>query len=87
MNNEFVKTCGTCKFFIGGGDWNLCCTRKPHLYYENSLACNLYEELLPCAACEKYSECPETNCTLERILGTDECENFVRGLRGLRNDS
>lgn len=21
-----MNKCGTCKHFIGGGDWNLCCT-------------------------------------------------------------
>ena len=83
MNNKFVKTCGSCKFFMGGGDLNVCCTIKPDLYYENTLACNLYEELRPCTACEQYSECSESNCSFERIFGTDGCENFVRSLREL----
>lgn len=49
---------GTCKHFIGGGDWNLCCTvRHPtpkeremgktfifgHLCYEYTDACDMYE--------------------------------------------
>lgn len=43
------KRCGTCKHFIGGGDWNLCCD-LPHpeytygfLCYEDTLACERYE--------------------------------------------
>lgn len=53
------KTCGQCKHFIDGGDWNLCCTQKHptpeekikgcsflfgHLCYENTEACDLFEE-------------------------------------------
>ena len=46
-NNGTV--CETCKHFIGGGDWNLCCD-LPHpeypcgfLCYESTPACNQYE--------------------------------------------
>ena len=45
------KYCGTCKHFIGGGDWDLCCD-LPHpgytygfLCYEDTLACDDYEEM------------------------------------------
>ena len=44
------KRCGTCKHFLGGGDWNLCCD-LPHpeytygfLCYKDSIACDDYEE-------------------------------------------
>lgn len=43
-------TCGSCANFIGGGDWNLCCTNPPeeevgccgHLCYEDTPACRNY---------------------------------------------
>ena len=28
-----ADVCGTCKHFIGGGDWNLCCTVMYDLCY------------------------------------------------------
>lgn len=62
------------------GGFYYTCSNAP-----STTACNLHEELQPCAACEQYSDCFESNCTLERILGTDGCENFVRDLRELRN--
>ena len=47
---EKNERCDTCKHFIGGGDWNLCCD-LPHpdypcgfLCYENTVACKGYEE-------------------------------------------
>ena len=47
---EKSERCGTCKHFIGGGDWNLCCD-LPHedypcgfLCYEDTVACKDYEE-------------------------------------------
>ena len=42
MNNE--KTCGNCKYFIGGGDFGLCCTLKYDLTYEYSKICGDFEE-------------------------------------------
>lgn len=24
-----MEKCGNCKFFIGGGDWSLCCSNPP----------------------------------------------------------
>lgn len=24
-----MNTCKDCKYFIGGGDWNLCCSNPP----------------------------------------------------------
>ena len=53
------QTCGQCKHFTGAGDWDLCCTQKHptpeektkgqyfpcgHLCYEDTEACNLFEE-------------------------------------------
>ena len=53
-----MNKCGTCKYYIGGGDWNLCCTvQHPtpkeqekgmtftfgHFCYKNTDACDMYE--------------------------------------------
>lgn len=37
------KTCGSCKHYIGGGDWNLCCNLMYDLCYEKTKACEKYE--------------------------------------------
>lgn len=43
-------TCKDCQHFIGGGDWNLCCTQHHDGYpfgflcYEDSKACEQYED-------------------------------------------
>lgn len=39
-----MAKCGTCKHFIGAGDWCLCCERHPELYYKDSPACEDYCE-------------------------------------------
>ena len=47
-----MKTCKDCKYFIGAGDWNLCCSNPPKSYtgylgflcYEYTEACENYEE-------------------------------------------
>lgn len=39
-----MKTCGQCNHFIGGGDWNLCCDLKYDLCYEDTEACDAFEE-------------------------------------------
>lgn len=41
--SEPAPKCGTCKHYIGGGDWNLCCTRRYDLCYEDTDACGIYE--------------------------------------------
>lgn len=53
-----MNYCGTCEHYIGGGDWNLCCSiQHPtpkekengltftfgHLCYEDTEACDMYE--------------------------------------------
>lgn len=47
---EKNERCGTCKHFIGGGDWNLCCD-LPHLDYPCGFLC--YEDTV---ACKDYVE-------------------------------
>ena len=41
------KTCKDCKYFLGMGDWDLCCSKKSGLCYENTVVCELFapEEL------------------------------------------
>lgn len=35
--------CSSCKHFIDGGDWNLCCDLKYELCYRHTPACEQYE--------------------------------------------
>lgn len=35
-------TCGSCKHYIGGGDWNLCCDLKYDLCYRFDEVCENY---------------------------------------------
>lgn len=52
-----MNKCGTCRYYIGGGDWNLCCSISHptpeekikgmtytygHLCYKNTEACDMY---------------------------------------------
>lgn len=36
------KTCQTCHFFLGMGDWSLCCCLKHDLCYEDTPACSRF---------------------------------------------
>ena len=36
-------TCGSCRHYIGGGDWNLCCDLMYDLCYRHTKACDKYE--------------------------------------------
>ena len=38
------KFCGNCKHFTGGGDFGTCCSLKYDLTYEDSEACDKFEE-------------------------------------------
>lgn len=55
------KVCGNCAYYMGGGDWNLCCMiQHPtpdeqkagvtypfgHLCYEDTSACDMFKESL-----------------------------------------
>lgn len=40
---EGKKVCGSCRYFIGAGDFNLCCEKHSWLCYRDSEACELYE--------------------------------------------
>lgn len=37
-----ADTCGSCKHYIGGGDWSLCCDLKYDLCYRFDEACENY---------------------------------------------
>ena len=38
------KVCAKCIHFLGMGDWNLCCDKMYGLCYEDTEACDDYEE-------------------------------------------
>lgn len=38
-----MAKCGSCKFFIGAGDYNLCCEKHSWLCYRDTEGCELYE--------------------------------------------
>lgn len=38
-------SCGNCKHFLDGGEWNLCCDLKKDIVHENEEACNQYERI------------------------------------------
>lgn len=40
---EGKKVCGSCRYFIGAGDFNLCCEKHSWLCYRDSEACELHE--------------------------------------------
>ena len=37
-----TKHCSDCEYFLGMGDWNLCCSKKYDLCYANTPACELF---------------------------------------------
>jgi len=41
---KFPGFCGSCKHYMGMGDWSLCCDLKHDLCNENTPACEKYEE-------------------------------------------
>lgn len=45
MEQYNTDTCSTCKNFIGGGDWDLCCSIKHELCYKNTPKCENYEKI------------------------------------------
>ena len=40
---EEKRVCGKCRYFLGMGDWNLCCDKNPDLYYEDTPACETFK--------------------------------------------
>lgn len=45
------KTCKTCRYFIGGGDWDLCCSNPPKSAKDNFCGFLCYEDT---EACENF---------------------------------
>ena len=39
-NVKFKQTCGSCRHYIGGGDWNLCCDLMYDLCYRDTVGCD-----------------------------------------------
>lgn len=58
-----ADVCGTCRHFIGGGDWNLCCTEMYDLCYRFTQACDKYEY-----SAEKMKELDERDRQLAEYI-------------------
>ena len=64
------KTCKDCAYFLGWGDWNLCCTQSHEGYpfgflcYEDTPACNKF--------CDKADVCQI--CFEERATINGACQ-------------
>lgn len=41
-----LKHCYQCKYFFGGGDFALCCSKKYELCYKETIACDKFKENL-----------------------------------------
>lgn len=46
IRDSASQTCGTCKHYLGGGDFGTCCDQTYDLKYEKSKACEKYEIVL-----------------------------------------
>ena len=70
--------CGSCKHYLGGGDWNLCCDLKYDLCYEYTEACEQYEFAYNCRTCSiphnKWTGCPKLNGKIP--YPTFVCDNW-----------
>ena len=42
-NVKFKQRCGSCRHYIVGVDWNLCCDLMYDPCYPNTIACDKYE--------------------------------------------
>ncbi len=47
------KTCKTCGYFIGGGDWDLCCSNPPKRAKDSFCGFLCYEDT---EACENFKD-------------------------------
>lgn len=43
-----MEKCGNCEFFIGGGDWDLCCSNPPKASEFNSFGFLCYADSDSC---------------------------------------
>jgi predicted RNA-binding Zn-ribbon protein involved in translation (DUF1610 family) len=57
-----MNKCGSCRYFIGGGDWALCCSKDYWLHYEESDACEKYER-----GEDKTGYCPICDKTITMV--------------------
>ena len=58
-----ADVCGTCRHFISGGGWNLCCTEMYDLCYRFTQACDKYEY-----SAEKMKELDERDRQLAEYI-------------------
>ena len=47
------KTCKACRYFIGGGDWDLCCSNPPKRAKDSFCGFLCYEDT---ESCENFKE-------------------------------
>jgi hypothetical protein len=52
-----MKTCKDCKYFMGMGDWDLCCSKPPARAKDSWCGFLCYEDT---EACENFKEKEET---------------------------
>ncbi len=64
-----MKTCKDCKYFMGMGDWDLCCSNPPARAKESwcGFLCYEYTE-----ACENFKEKEDTKVKLPEIWNDTE---------------
>ena len=66
-------TCGSCRHYIGGGDWNLCCDMKYELCYKTTLACEDYGY-----SAEKIAELEERQRKLAEFLRAEKARQLAK---------
>ena len=65
-----MKTCKDCKYFMGMGDWDLCCAKPPVRAKDSWCGFLCYEDT---EACENFKEKEETEKALaEKIKFLEE---------------
>jgi RNA polymerase subunit RPABC4/transcription elongation factor Spt4 len=59
-----MKTCKDCKYFMGMGDWNLCCSNPPARAKESWCGFLCYEDT---EACENFKEKGQAEKFVEQV--------------------
>jgi len=73
-----MKTCKDCKYFMGMGDWNLCCSNPPARAKDSWCGFLCYEDT---EACENFKEKGQAEKFTEQVLvgklpSIDEVKDF-----------
>ena len=78
--------CGQCKYYLGGGDWNLCCSKKYDLVHEDSEICELFDKQTECCNVSalvygfRCSICGYFQMTPKKLEYCPNCYNEVNNL-------